>query len=124
VPEDETTDCFADISNSPYARDICFAAKKGWLQGGEGANFYPDRSLTRAGGIKFILRFFGERVPEKSIASTYKDVQVSDWVSVYVEYAKRNGIIDKKVTMFYPNREISLQEMNDFIEKVQSKKEY
>lgn len=115
--------CFRDIENSQFQKEICYALKKWWIQGKNDGFFYPNDIINHAQWLKLILNFLGENVPQKAYENTYKDIDRSLWYATYAEYAKRKGIIDEQVDYFYPEESISLEQVDQYVLKTKQLQE-
>ena len=109
--ECDGTDCvsaaFSDVdTNLWYHQAICFAVKKGIMQGVSGNKFAPDATLTRAQLAQILYNLEGK--PEASGELPFTDVAEGAWYRDAVLWAYNEGIVSgKSETAFAPNENIT-----------------
>lgn len=114
-------DCFKDSFQSKYPKEICYAKKQWFIQWDSLENFYPNNSISHAAGLKFILNFYWYRVPKESLYITFTDLQKRQWQTTYAEYAKRIWIISPSVTEFKPEKPITIDQIDEYLQKLSTK---
>ncbi|MEK7672879.1 MAG: glycoside hydrolase domain-containing protein [Patescibacteria group bacterium] len=110
---DQYHSCFPDVKKEWFARYICFAKEKGWVQGYPNNTFKPAQNVNRAEAMKMLLNSRKIEVPANVNTNIFKDVKVGEWYAPYVKVAK-----DQKVTLaqnfFYPESSITRGEFSLF----------
>lgn len=99
---------------SHWARaDIWTLAAYGVASGYPGGYFYPDRTITRGEYLKLIATIArGKYAPPQDLTLGFHDVNADDWYAGYVAWAAGNKMIHGYADgNFYPNREITREEM-------------
>jgi hypothetical protein len=60
IPHELTNSyCFKDVGSEWFARYVCFAKSKGWVQGYADGKFYPEKNLSRDEAERMIAKSFG-----------------------------------------------------------------
>lgn len=75
--------CFPDTGNDWFARYVCFAYEKGWVEGYPDGNFKPGENVIKVEALKMLLEILSIRLnyfPE----SPFEDVGLDQWYSTYV----------------------------------------
>ena len=71
---------FPDVPADYWAaREIGYAAARGWISGGSDGTFQPGRSVTRAEAVKILNRAMGRQAEERDVASPFADVSRDHW---------------------------------------------
>ena len=88
---------FPDVSNRYWAaREISFAAARGWITGGSDGTFQPERSVTRAEAVKILNKAMGRETGERETALPFTDVSRTHWA--YGEILEASVTHDYKKT--------------------------
>ena len=88
---------FPDVSNGYWAaREISFAAARGWITGGSDGTFQPERSVTRAEAVKILNKAMGRETGERETALPFTDVSRTHWA--YGEILEASVTHDYKKT--------------------------
>ena len=88
---------FPDVSNGYWAaREISFAAARGWITGGSDGTFQPERSVTRAEAVKILNKAMGREAGEREAALPFTDVSRTHWA--YGEILEASVTHDYKKT--------------------------
>ena len=88
---------FPDVSNGYWAaREISFAAARGWITGGSDGSFQPERSVTRAEAVKILNKAMGREAGEREAALPFTDVSRTHWA--YGEILEASVTHDYKKT--------------------------
>ena len=88
---------FPDVSNGYWAaREISFAAARGWITGGSDGTFQPERSVTRAEAVKILNKAMGRETGERKTALPFTDVSRTHWA--YGEILEASVTHDYKKT--------------------------
>jgi len=82
--------CYSDVQGEWFAPFVCFAKKKGWVEGDDTSAFVPDRNVTRAEALKIVTKAFDVKLLESSVTG-FEDVGESDWYYPYVVTAESKG---------------------------------
>jgi len=121
MSEWQEIDCFKDSFQSEYPKELCYAKDQWFIQWDSEWNFKPTGSVSHAAGLKFILNFYWYRVPKESLYITFTDLQKRQWQTTYAEFAKRIWIISPTVTEFHPERTISIDQVDWYLQALSSK---
>lgn len=101
---------FDDTSYHWAQRDIEFLVARGAVSGRSDTRFYPDKSITRAEFVTFLVRTLGMK-PYKPEASSFNDVRDGHWSYPYIEAALRAGLVSGVSSdSFAPDRNITREE--------------
>ena len=88
---------FPDVSDGYWAaREISFAATRGWITGGSDGTFQPERSVTRAEAVKILNKAMGREAGEREAALPFTDVSQTHWA--YGEILEASVTHDYKKT--------------------------
>ena len=88
-------DCFQDVKTQWYAKYVCFAKEKNWVQGFEGGLFKPEQPARKVEAMKMLLKSEGLPVADKASGnSIYSDVDFSQWFGPYMFMAEAMDIVD------------------------------
>ena len=88
---------FPDVSNGYWAaREISFAAARGWITGGSDGTFQPERSVTRAEAVKILNKAMGREAGEREAVLPFTDVSRTHWA--YGEIMEASVTHDYKKT--------------------------
>ncbi len=115
--------CFPDVKEDWYARYVCFAKEKGWIEGYPDGSFKPDSFVNRAEAIKMLMGVFDlyKRRDENSggfDGHPYLDVSVGTWYMQYVGQAQELGILEETNGYFYPSNNITRGQISEVIYRV------
>jgi len=114
-------DCFKDSFQSKFPKELCYAKDSGYIQGDNEWNFNPTQTVSHAAGLKFILNFYWYRVPKESLYITFTDLQKRQWQTTYAEYAKRIWIIPTSNKEFHPEKTITIDQVDWYLQALSSK---
>ena len=82
---------FTDIAEDVwYAKNVGYAAQKGFVKGYEDGSFRPDESITREEFVTMIFRFMNDQVMS---GESFPDVPDSHWAKPYIDTMKAKGLI-------------------------------
>lgn len=88
-------DCFPDVKTQWYAKYVCFAKEKKWVQGFEDGKFKPEQPARKVEAIKMLLKSEGLPVADKAAGnSIYGDVDFSQWFGPFMFVAEAMDIVD------------------------------
>lgn len=124
---------FADVKGHWAEAKIMDFAKRGWVEGIGSNMFAPDKAVTRAEFITMITNLAGIGNAKNTVISmfamdndegtktapkSYFDVEQTAWFAQKVYDAKQAGIISSNIAKayFYPNREITREEVCNIID--------
>lgn len=98
VEELSLENCFSDVMNQWFARYVCYAFQKGWVQGYEDGLFHPERTVSRAEALKMLFAASETPVPARVSggAIKYSDVFASAWYAPYVVRAQELGLLEEE----------------------------
>ncbi|KKP39341.1 MAG: S-layer protein [Candidatus Peregrinibacteria bacterium GW2011_GWF2_33_10] len=116
VTQKEYTPCFTDTPRwewyTPY---ICEAYEQGWVKGFSDNLFHPEETLSLAESLSILSKAFDWelKTPASIRQMPYQDVNNTDWSLPYLDYAKKNLILQEL------NRYISPQHILNRKEAIQ-----
>lgn len=88
-------DCFPDVKTQWYAKYVCFAKEKNWVQGFDDGLFKPEQPARKVEAMKMLLKSEGFPIVEKATGnSIYGDVDFSQWFGPYMFMAEAMDIVD------------------------------
>ena len=113
TPDQEVyKNCFPDIQEEWYAKYVCFAKERGWVQGYLDNTFRPGRSVNKSEAIKMMLEVFDIEILNTE-TDVYEDVVVGDWFDGYIKTAKDMGILEETGVKYYPNKPILREQVSE-----------
>lgn len=94
----EYKNCFLDVKEEWFAPYICYAKKKGWIQGYDGNIFFPAHNVNKAEAIKMLINsqtngHISEVVNE--IEVLFDDVDNKAWYAKFIKAAKDMAILEQ-----------------------------
>ena len=101
---------FSDVNGHWAEESIKRLSVQGLVNGFEDGTFHPDDTVTRAQFVKMIISALGNDM-EEVVEQTFSDVSTEAWYAPYVEMAYKYGIIAGDGVYFYPDNNITRQEM-------------
>lgn len=112
IPESNADDekpAYTDMNSAKWALEaVEQLSSMGVINGYEDNTFRPDNNVTRAEFLKMLIELTG--VSEKKEA-LFNDVKESDWFYSYVVSAYGAGFAQGYNNFFYPNNDITRQDM-------------
>lgn len=120
LQDQDEIECFNDSFQSRYPKEICYAKELWYIQWDSLWNIYPNKAISHGAGLKFILNYYGYGVPKRSLYLTYTDLQKNQWQTTYAEFAKRINLIDESITEFYPDKTITIEQVDRYISVLSS----
>lgn len=108
---------FPDVADdAEYAEAVNVLKALGVVEGYNDGTFRPEKTITRAEAVKFIVAALGLPVTEgNSYQTKFEDVPATAWYSGYVYWGTTLGFIQgTSATTFRPDREVSYDEMITF----------
>lgn len=92
VPE-PTEDCFPDVLKGEwFAKYVCFAKAKGWIEGYPDGNFRPGQTVNKVEALKILAMVQGWSFEDEG-EENFKDVDYRAWYAVYLRYAESKGLL-------------------------------
>lgn len=118
VPSQNISNCFTDVSvpGAWFEPSVCAAKYKGWVNGYAAGDFGVTRNITKAEGLKIVLKAFQLEVPanETVVDMPYNDVHPDDWFLGVAKAAKDTGVVGKS-TVFIPGWELTRADVAQII---------
>ena len=97
--------CFPDVHEEWFAKYICFAKDKNWIEGYPDGTFKPGNPVIKAEAIKMMLGVFYV-VIQDATANPFIDVNKDEWYGNYINTAKNWGILEE-TDLYNPGAEIT-----------------
>lgn len=101
---------FTDVVKEHWAYKYIQALRSRGLSQGVNNQFFPDKGLTRAEGLKIALT--AGHIPQANypVVSNFKDTATKDWFSVFAKTARARGIVSGQGDLFYPYKLLTRSE--------------
>jgi len=100
--------CFPDVTNQWFAKYVCYAKIRGWVQGYEDGTFRPTNNVNKVETIKMVIAIFDDfLLPEVVDTKPYVDVDISQWYARYVQAAKNHNLIEGSSLILNPTTEMT-----------------
>lgn len=99
--------CFTDVGTEWYARYVCFAKSKKWVDGYPNGTFKPEQTVKKAEAIKILLNSQNIEIPASITSDPFNDIQTKDWFAPYIYKAKQLGILEETGSTFSPGEGMS-----------------
>lgn len=109
--------CFKDVKNEWYAKYICFAKDKGWVNGYPDGFFRPENTINKVEAIKILLEsseLVNNKIP---IRKFFLDIDENSWYAKYVNIAKQLGILNES-NIYYPAKLVTRGDISENIFRV------
>lgn len=104
---DEYKNCFPDVTYDWYAKYVCFAEERGWVEGYDDGFFKPENYVNKVEAIKMILEVLDIDL-ETASAEVYTDVEMGQWYTNYINTAYEWGLLEEDAdSYYYPGHEIT-----------------
>ena len=105
----ENTSHFLDVpTHEWFAKYVLTAAQKGIINGHPDGNFKPGDTVNTAEFLKMLTLTFGLSV---NLEHPYKDVQTTDWFSMYAGTAFEYDLFPGRVRLLKPSASLSRNEV-------------
>lgn len=99
--------CFPDVTTDWYAKYVCYAHEKGWVDGYPDNTFKPDQTVNRVEASKMVVNAYGFTPATEASQATssfmFTDVSSSDWFYGYVMALADIGVVDKSGYTYSPS---------------------
>lgn len=106
---------FSDVpSDAWYYSYVVTAYTNDIVSGYEDGTFKPDRTVTRAEGLKIILNALNAQLPE-SYTADLKDVPADTWYALYAQYVLDFNILGIEGGEFKPDSPLKRQDVAELI---------
>ena len=112
--------CFPDVIDEWFAKYVCFAVYKEWVNGYPDGNFKPSQFVNKAEAIKMLMNTFNfYRWRDEGHGGfdghPYLDIRVGDWYMQYIGQAKEIGLLEETGSYFYPGENITRGQISENI---------
>ena len=104
TPSDDIYDnCFSDVNDQWFAKYVCYAKDRGWVEGYEDGTFGPTNNVNRVESIKMAIEIFDfTPLPEVIDSNSYVDVDTGAWYARYVQAATNHNLIEGDSIILLP----------------------
>lgn len=109
--------CFNDVKDEWYAKYICFAKEKGWVNGYPDGFFRPANNINKVEAIKILLESSGLMKYQSQQKKFFLDTDENSWYIKYVNTAKQLGILEE-LNMYYPAKLVNRGSISENIFRV------
>ncbi len=113
---EEYNNCFPDVTDEWFARYICFAEEKGWVEGYEDGNFAPGLNVNKPEAIKMLLETFEVNIFDQ-FDTFYNDITDGEaWYFDYIMNAYDLGLLEEEAgSNYYPQMDITRGQVSENI---------
>lgn len=98
--------CFPDVREDWYAKYVCYAKSRGWIQGYPDGKFKPADTVNKVEALKMLFQVYEAGLSEDAVVANvrYPDLDSNAWYAVYVWKASTLGILEEStVSAFNPD---------------------
>lgn len=113
---------FSDVNEEHWAHTYIRALRNYDLVQGVDNVFFPERNLTRAEGLKIVLKAGQIPATTLPVVSQFTDVKKQDWFASLVLTARARGIVTGQDNQFSPHRALTRSEALKMIQRSFGKK--
>ncbi|EKD93416.1 MAG: hypothetical protein ACD_28C00151G0021 [uncultured bacterium] len=110
--------CFPDVTTQWFARYVCYAKEKGWVEGYEDGTFKPAQVVNRVEASKMVVGAYGFAPVMESMTENFADVLPADWFYGYVSALRYVGVIEFDADNYYPANEMTRGLIAEYIFRV------
>lgn len=110
--------CFPDVGREWFAKYVCYALEKNWVQGHPDGNFRPSDQVNKAEAMKIILNAFGISISSSSNTLPFTDVSQSDWFYNYLTTAHDRNLIEEAGNSFWAGNARTRGEVAEMVSRV------
>lgn len=93
--------CFKDVKDEWFAKDVCYAKSKNWVQGFEDGGFHPASEVLKVEALKMILVAFEISLETVPAPQQFFDVPSGLWFTTYVWTAQYHNWLEEQPPAFY-----------------------
>ena len=111
---EEYKNCFPDVNEEWFARYICFAKEKGYVEGYPDGTFKPENNVIKVEAIKMLMEAFNVKL-EYSTKNSYEDTFINEWYGPYIFNAKKLGLLEEEGSFYYPSEKIKRGQVSENI---------
>lgn len=115
---DEYQNCFPDVTNQWFAKYVCYAKAKGWVQGYPDGTFKPERTILKVESIKMLLNARGIDTDENQTSTGYEDINTNEWYAPYVAKAKSLNLLEETGSTLSPAQNMSRGKTAEFLYRI------
>jgi len=106
---------FKDINNSAwYAPYIKKAYAEGWIIGYNDGSFRPEQTINKVEALKILAEVQNWQT-YKPTNRPFTDVDLNQWFTNYVEYAKTNNFLEETGSLFHPSQLMTRANISEII---------
>ncbi|MBI2453198.1 S-layer homology domain-containing protein [Candidatus Peregrinibacteria bacterium] len=106
TPDPETfKNCFPDVKDEWFAKYVCYAKEKEWIEGYPDGTFKPEQTVNKVEAIKMVVETREElksEIPEVVPEEIYEDTDREAWYAPYVYVAKKKAILEETGSVLKP----------------------
>lgn len=98
--------CFSDVTDTWFAKYVCYAKEQGWVEGYPDGLFRPADTVNKVEALKMLLNSQSMAVADSANAP-FDDVPSDQWFAKYVSEAKNLGLLEETGSLFYPDGDMA-----------------
>lgn len=105
ITPNETTykNCFPDVKSDWYAKYVCYAKEKGWVQGYSDGTFKPEQTVNKVEAIKMLIESYKlTKISGTASTELYADTDINEWYGKYILIAKEKALLEETGIDFHP----------------------
>lgn len=85
--------CFPDVPvDAWFAKYVCYAKERGWVEGYADGNFRPEQTVNKVEALKMLGEIQGW-ILEDGVDEKFSDVDYKQWYAGYLRYAETKGFL-------------------------------
>lgn len=101
--DEPTEQCFPDVPLGEwYTKYVCAAKADGFIQGYPDGYFRPAQNVNKVEALKILAMLLGWDLSNVSGEPLFADTSADAWYAPYLQYAKKNNIIEYSGDLYYP----------------------
>lgn len=95
------SNCFPDVKDEWFARFVCYAKSRGWVEGYPDGTFKPAQEVNKVEALKMLgeIQGWNMTIPTEP---PFDDTPANEWYSKYVAFAKGANLFSMKSGNFNP----------------------
>ncbi len=113
------SDCFPDVKNEWYAKYVCFAKTKNWVNGYDDGTYKPNNMVNKVEAIKMVVKIFEDNLLDQaSFKLPFSDTNDSMWYTKYLSYALDKNLLELITGEYKPDISITRAEIAETLARL------